>query len=98
MNDYVILTTPVAIVLLIVLVLLVCGFCTVQLLLQNEVNKNKRLAHRNSQLREKLSLTQQELNSRGYHLPEVCGDSTSKEKQNGYKPFSTECGKGESYG
>jgi len=77
MNDYVLLTTPVAIVLLIVLVLLVCGFCTVQLLLQNEVDKNKRLKHRNSQLREKLSLTQQELNSRGYHLPEVAGDSTS---------------------
>lgn len=77
MNDYVILTTPVAIVLLIVLVLSVCAFCVVQLLLQNEVDKNRRLAHRNSQLREKLSLTQQELNSKGYHLPETAGEPTS---------------------
>ncbi len=74
MNDYVLLTTPVAIVILLLLVLFVVGFCIVQLLLQNEVDKNRRLKDRNIQLREKLSLTQQELNSRGYHLPEVKND------------------------
>ena len=68
-NDFVLLPTPVVIVLLIVWVLVFGGFCVVQLLLQKEAEKNKELRERNRRLRSELSLTQQELNIRGYRLP-----------------------------
>ena len=72
MKDYILITSPVvAVVIIISLILFVVGFCVTQLLLQAECEKNKRLRDRNIFLRERLSETQQELARRGYSLPEV---------------------------
>lgn len=78
MNDFVLLPTPVVIVLIAVWILVICGFCIVQLLLQREADKNKELRERNRRLRSELSLTQQELNVRGYHLPEFDSEKGPK--------------------
>lgn len=69
MKDCVLTSPIVAAVIIVVLILFGVGFCIAVLLLQAECEKNERLRERNLFLRERLSETQQALNSRGYKLP-----------------------------
>lgn len=54
MNDFVLLSTPVAVALLAVLIVFGIGFCLLVLLFQNERERNRILKKRNSQLRQSL--------------------------------------------